>query len=151
MWYKLIFWQVSFTYHSGGVLKDTFSQNKILFTEHLPFKTPPGWYEPDYYLKQNVLLIKSKRVFLLALVIGMISNNPFSAALPVEWYTWWYFFFSMLSETVRKMIGKNKKNIIQIIILIFFHNDYEISITGIFLESSKTLRLNKWFKSLFRT
>ena len=30
------------SYHPGGVLKGRCSVNKILFTEHLPFKTPPG-------------------------------------------------------------------------------------------------------------
>ena len=33
---------LSFSYHPGGVLKGRCSVNKILFTEHLPFKTPPG-------------------------------------------------------------------------------------------------------------
>ena len=37
------------TYHPGGVLKGRCSVNKILFTEHLPFKTPPGWYELFYW------------------------------------------------------------------------------------------------------
>ena len=33
---------IKITYHSGGVLKGRCLVNKILFTEHLPFKTPPG-------------------------------------------------------------------------------------------------------------